>query len=593
MNNAGLLRSLTGTALLALTFLPGLTLAANPALVTESERSGFQVTGRYEEVARLNAAFQKAYPGAVRAFTFGTSPEGRTMHALVVSRSGVLTAQAARRRGLPVVLVQGGIHSGEIDGKDAGYLLLRQMLDGEAAAGVLERLVVVFVPVYNVDGHERFGKWNRPSQRGPAEMGQRNTAQNINLNRDYVKADAPETRAMLRLINEWDPIVYTDLHVTNGAKFQADLSVQIEPLHVGDAELAAQGKALRDAVLASLDGRGFISLPYYPEFRRRDEPESGFDMNVYQARFSTTYPALRNRFSLLLETHSWKEYPKRVRMTRDYLEALLQETARHGSTWLRTARAADERAAKLTGQEVVLDWKNTDQARIVEFPGYEYSYSASPITGSVLIRYDESKPQVWKVPLYDQAVPARTAILPIGGYLVTPAFADAVAPLLELHGIRFTRLKQDRANVPVEVFHPTRVQFSGTPNEGRQMASVEGVWTAENRRLAGNSLYIPAAQAGARLIATLFEPLASDSLLSWGQFNSALVASPYLGAYVAEDIGLELLKDPAVAAEFTRQLRDPAFAANPRARIEFFARRHESFNPDNGLYPVFRLATAP
>lgn len=515
------------------------------------------------------------------------------MQALVISRTGALSAEAARRRGLPVVLVQGGIHAGEIDGKDAGYLLFRQMLDGEAATGVLDKLVVVFVPVYNVDGHERFGKWNRPSQRGPAEMGQRNTAQNINLNRDYVKADAPETQAMLRLINDWDPIVYTDLHVTNGAKFQADLSVQIEPLHVGDAQLARQGEALRDAVLGRLGDQGFIALPYYPEFRRRDEPESGFDMNVYQARFSTTYPALRNRFSLLLETHSWKEYPKRVRMTRDYVEALLQETARNGSTWLQTARAADERAAKLAGQEVVLDWKNTDEARIVEFPGYEYSYSASPITGSVLIRYDEQKPQVWKVPLYDKAIPARTAILPTGGYLVAPAFADAVAPLLDLHGIRYTRLKQDKAGVAVEAFHPTRVQFANSPNEGRQMVSVEGKWTSETRTLAGNSLYVPAAQAGSRLIATLFEPLASDSLLSWGQFNSALPASGYLGAYVAEDIALEQLKDPAVAAEFTQRLRDPAFASNPRARIEFFARRHESFNPDNGLYPVFRLAAAP
>jgi hypothetical protein len=567
--------------------------APTASLVTESERSGFTRTGRYAEVAALNAAFARAYPGAVRAFTFGTTPEGRPMHALAVSRSGALSATAARRRGLPVVLVQGGIHAGEIDGKDAGYLVLRELLDGEVGKGVLEKLVVVFVPVYNADGHEQFGKWNRPSQRGPEQMGRRNTAQNINLNRDYIKADAPETQAMLRLFNEWDPLIYTDLHVTNGAKFEHDVSLQIEPLHLGDSELAQAGLALRDAVLAKLAQQGSMPLPYYPELVRRDEPESGFAQTVYQARFSTGYPGLRNRFSLLLETHSWKEYPVRVRITRNYILDLLEETASHGQQWLAMARVADARAALLAGQEVPLDWKTTGESRLVDFRGYAYTYSPSPITGGVLIRYDESTPRIWRVPLFDKMVPAATARLPAAGYLVLPAFADAVAKLLDLHGIRYSRLRADKPGVDVEAFHPTRVQFAPAPNEGRQQATVEGSWAAERRTLPAASLFVPSAQAGARLIAVLFEPQASDSLLSWGQFNSALSSSAYLGAYVAEDIALEQLRDPAIAAEFTRRLREPAFAGNPRERIAFFARRHESFDPDNQLYPVLRLATIP
>ncbi len=576
-----------------LALLPVAGWAANAALITEGERSSYQRTGRYAEVAQLGAAFAKTYPGAVRAFDFGTTPEGRPLHALAVSRSGALTAAAAHRRDLPVVLVQAGIHAGEIDGKDAGFLVLRQMLDGEVAPGVLDKLVVVFVPVYNADGHERFGKWNRPNQRGPEQMGQRNTAQNINLNRDYIKADAPETQAMLRLIDEWDPIVYTDLHVTNGAKFEHDLSVQIEPLHVGDAELGARGKAMRDAVLAKLAAQGYLPLPYYPEFRRPDEPESGFDQNVYQPRFSTTYPALRNRFSLLLETHSWKEYPKRVRMTRDYLVALLEETAQHGREWMATAHAADERATGLAGSEVVLDWKNTDESRIVEFRGYAYTYSPSPITGGVVIHYDESKPAIWRVPLYDKAVPAATATLPAGGYLVESAYADSVAKLLDLHGVRYQRLRRALPDIAVEAFRPASVQLAATPNEGRQQATVEGNWAPERRELRAGSLYVPSAQPGARLVAVLFEPAASDSLLAWGQFNSALAANPLMGAYVAEDVAAEQLRDPAIAAEFNQRLRDPGFAARPRERIAFFAQRHESWNVDQRLYPVYRLPAPP
>src|SRR5690606_2896052 len=163
---------------------------AQSPLTTVAERSGFVKTGRYDETLALCAGFARRHPDAVRCLEFGTTPEGRPMMALAVSRSGALTPQAARERGIPVVLMQGGIHAGEIDGKDAGFLALGQVLAGEAAPGALDQLVWLFVPVFSVDGHERFGAWNRPNQRGPEEMGWRTTAQNYNLNRDYAKADS-------------------------------------------------------------------------------------------------------------------------------------------------------------------------------------------------------------------------------------------------------------------------------------------------------------------------------------------------------------------------------------------------------------------
>src|SRR5688572_6063245 len=270
-------RLLCAALLLALT-LPAAAQNPTPAasdLTTVAERSGFVETGRYDEVLSLCDAFAKRYPKAVRCISFGTSPEGRPMKALVASTSGALSAEQARRRGLPVVLIQGGIHSGEIDGKDAGFLALREVLEGKAAPGVLDKLVWVFVPVFSVDGHERFGAWNRPNQRGPKEMGWRTTAQNFNLNRDYLKADAPEMRAMLGLVEAWDPIAYVDLHATNGAQFEHDISVQIEPLHSGDAALARAGLALRDALLADLAAQGSLPLPFYPSFETHDDPASG------------------------------------------------------------------------------------------------------------------------------------------------------------------------------------------------------------------------------------------------------------------------------------------------------------------------------
>ncbi|HBK46278.1 MAG TPA: peptidase M14, partial [Xanthomonadaceae bacterium] len=318
--------------------------AADTELSTVAERSGFVSTGRYDEVVALCDAFSRRHPQAVRCIEFGTTPEGRPMKALVASTSGVLDAAAARSRGLPVVLIQGGIHAGEIEGKDAGFLALREILEGRAGRHVLDKAVWLFVPVFNVDGHERFGAWNRPNQRGPEEMGWRTTAQNLNLNRDYVKADAPEMQAMLRLVAQWDPLMYVDLHATDGAQFEHDVSVQVEPLHAGDEVLRRDGSHWRDAVIADLARQGSLPLPYYPSFVVGDDPASGFEDGVPTPRFSHGYFQLRNRFGMLVETHSWKEYPVRVRIMRNTILSVLDQADRHGRQWRDDALAADRRA---------------------------------------------------------------------------------------------------------------------------------------------------------------------------------------------------------------------------------------------------------
>jgi len=273
MNCANPTRLIAGL-LLVLTFAPlCASSAASPGeLTTIAERSAFTRTGRYDEVERLCTALAARWPDKARCFEFGRSPENRPLLAIAVSDDGVLDPESVRARQRPVVLFQGGIHAGEIDGKDAGFVALRELLEGRENRGALARATVLFVPVFNVDGHERFGAWNRPNQRGPEQMGWRATAQNLNLNRDYTKADAPEMRALLGLLNAWDPILYTDLHVTDGAELREDLSVEVEPGHGWDLELGHTGHALRDEVLARLQRKGLHAPPFYPEFVPADDP---------------------------------------------------------------------------------------------------------------------------------------------------------------------------------------------------------------------------------------------------------------------------------------------------------------------------------
>ena len=559
-------------------------------LRTIGEVSGYAKTGRYDEVERLCVAFAARWPARVRCIEFGRTPEQRPMLALVASDSGALDPAAARARKLPVLLFQGGIHAGEIDGKDAAFSALRDLLESRGPAGALQKVTIVFVPVYNVDGHERFGRWNRPNQSGPDETGWRTTAQNLNLNRDYTKADAPETRAMLRLLDEWDPIIYADLHVTDGARFRVDLSVEVEPGDGWDLVLGRIGHALRDAVLARLQEQGFVALPFYPALVEDDAPESGFAVDVRNPRYSTSYWATRNRFGVLVETHSWKDYPRRVAATRAAILAIVDLAARDGQRWLEEARAADARAARLGGQPVALAYRSADATRTIEFPGYAYTHAPSAISGQPWIRYDESNPQVWRVPLRYAAEPTLTVDAPARGYIVPAAHAEWLSREFALHGIRFEVVKQAQPGLAVQSFHAERLKPESATFEGRVRFGVEGSWRDDTRDVAAGSLFVPIAQPKARLVMSLLEPEAPDSFLSWGGFGAAFEQKEYMENYVAEAIAREMLgNDPALRAEFERRLReDSAFADDPEARLDFFRRRHPSWDSRYGVYPVLR-----
>jgi murein tripeptide amidase MpaA len=567
------------------------------ALTTHAEQTHFKRTGRYDEVISLCAALEKAHPKAVRCITFGTTPEGRPMKALVATRANAFTPKDARKRNLPVLLVQGGIHAGEIDGKDAGFLALREVLEGRAAPGALEKQVLVFVPVFNVDGHERFGKWNRPNQRGPEEMGWRTTAQNLNLNRDYVKADAPEMQAMLKLINDWDPLATIDLHVTNGAKFEHDIAIMVEPGYAGDEALRTAGRQFRDGVIADLAKSGSLPLPFYPSFIENDNPASGVRDGPSPARFSTGYFPTRNRFGMLVETHSWKDYPTRVRITRNTVVSCIEHVAKSGREWLKLAHDADLRAARFGGQTVVLNYKSTEKFRTIDFRGYAYTRTLSEISGALMTRYDETKPEIWKLKLFDNVVPNRSVVAPIGGYLIPPAWAAMVGEKLALHGIAFQKLKQAADVSNAEEFRAASFKPEAASFEGRQMLTVDGVWNAgiKSRSVPAGSLYVPIAQPKSRLVMTLLEPTSPDALLAWGHFNAAFEMKEYMEAYVAEEVARDLLaRDAAVAAEFNKRLaNDAAFAKDPAARLEFFHRRHSSWDDRYGVYPVIRVGQVP
>jgi hypothetical protein len=269
---------------------------------------------------------------------------------------------------------------------------------------------------------------------------------------------------------------------------------------------------------------------------------------------------------------------------------VMQHVANDGADWMRIAKAAD--AADLAGKPVPLDYTASEKVRTIDFRGYAYTRTQSEMSGALMTRYDETKPQVWKVPLRDEIIPGRVVDAPRAGYIVPAAHAAWVGEKLKLHGVQFHPI-QAHDKLAVQTFRATSTKFGGNSVEGHQRLTLEGAWKPETRDVGNGALFVPIAQPKARLVMALLEPQAPDALAAWGEFNNAFEQKEYMEAYVAEEVAETMLKDPKVRAQFDAALKDEAFAKDPDARLAFFAKRHASWDERFNLYPVLRVDTAP
>ena len=318
--------------------------------ITPAEAAGFVSTPSYDETVAWLRRLAAAAP-EVRLVSLGRSPEGRDIWMVVASRERAATPEALRAGGKPTLFVQCGIHSGEIDGKDAGLMLLRDLTLGSRKA-LLDGANLLLVPIFNVDGHERASPYARINQRGPSPSGWRTTARNLNLNRDYGKLDAPETRALVSALDRWAPDLFLDIHVTDGIDYQYDVTFGHNARGWSPAIGEWLEKAFTPAVRSDLTAMGHV--PGGLVFAVDDlDLVKGIGRGNAQLRFSTGYGDARHLPTVLVENHSLKPYRQRVLGTYVLVESALRLVAREAPA-LRAAVAAD-RARR--APDLPVDWK--------------------------------------------------------------------------------------------------------------------------------------------------------------------------------------------------------------------------------------------
>ncbi|MBL8734392.1 MAG: M14 family metallopeptidase [Planctomycetes bacterium] len=493
---------------------------AVPSPATTPEASEHAATSTAEQVAAFVAACTRLPHGdRLTTSVAGKSHAGRDL--LLVRVASTTTPSTPRRR----VLVIGGIHAGEAEGKEALQVLLREFANGEHD-DVLARCELWLLPIYNVDGNETTGLGNRPGQNGPDAVGRRENAQGLDLNRDFVKAEAEETRTLLRLFQDLDPDLFVDLHTTDGSFHGYHLTYAPSLSTNVDDGVARVSRALLDRATAELAQQGFAAFDY-GNFETHDWEGSGAPASApgqrgwftydHRARYGVNYFGLRNRLGVLSEAYAYADFATRIAVTRAFVLALLHGLVADEATVTKAMAGAD---AALTAP--------TTPVRFGFATGFAPAETLPVLVGKAdkvgrgdgrpprFVRQDQSTPEV--MPVVRAFRSAQHRELPKAWAVLQP---DAVvAELLRRHGVSFTTVTT-LSSARGQHFVVKQKKKPKRPFQGHQELVLEGAWSEPaDVELPAGTLLVPADQRLARLAATLLEAESEDSLSSWNFFEA-------------------------------------------------------------------------
>lgn len=556
--------------------------------ITPTEKSGFITTPDYNETMSWLKKLSDASP-LITMLSIGKSPEGRDIFMIIASSEKTITSTALKNSTKPLLLAQAGIHAGEIDGKDAGMMLLRDIAFGDKKHLVNE-VNLLFIPILNVDGHERSSSYNRPNQRGPQNMGWRTNAENLNLNRDYAKQDTKEIQAVANVFNEYDPLLYMDLHVTDGTDYQYDITFGGHGKQgyspVISAWLGTKYKPYADQ---DLKANGHIPGQLMFAVNDRDFTQ-GTALMLGEPRFSDAYGDARHMASVLVENHSLKPFKQRVLGTYVLLESTLTILAKEGQSLKESTRA--DRATRV--DKIALKWipdASGNAPDSLNLLGIESKIVKSPITNSDYVEWT-GKQVLVKISNYRAAQGTEWASRPAGYYV--PASCYEIIERLKRHGIKMEILKQPR-EATLEMYRIHDVKFQNDqgralPFEGHMQ--VTGNTTVETRKqlFPAGSAYISTDQPLGDLAMLLLEPKSPDSYFSWGFFYTIFQQTEYIEAYVMEPMIQKMLEEsPELKKEFEKKkAEDTNFAKSPWAIFNWFYSKTKYYDDRYLLYPVGR-----
>ena len=538
-----------------------------------------QAIARYQELDRMHSGAQ--------LFEIGQDDDGSPIHLFVISDGTGFTSDSIRTAGKNILWITNGIHPGEPDGIDASLLLAHALLESDQLMGLTERTAVCIVPVYNVSGARQRGSFSRANQTGPAEYGFRGNERNLDLNRDFVKVDASNTQGMESALVRWDPDIYFETHVSDGADHQYVmelLTTQKDKLDGGLSQFMT--RTLIPELYQWMERKEMLMCPYFET--KGETPEEGLVGFYDSPRYSTGYNALSDRIGILAESHMLKPYGDRVNATFQLMLATLSVMDKYAEELKRTRLSAKSSSA--SSEEIGLNWRlDTTAVEQIPWKGYETLHEPSAVSGQPRLRYDRGKPVNTKVPWMDTYRPTIIKQKP-KGYLIPRAWSD-IAIRLKAQGVEVSEIPAATA-YNVEVDSIADFKTTQQPYEGHYLHwDIHCATTITTHFAQPGDHYVRTGQVTDRYIMETLEPEGEDSFFAWGFFDSVLQQKEWFSDYVFEDIAAELLKnDPALKAALEeKRTADPAFAKDAWAQLYFVYQRSPYFEKSYRRYPILRV----
>lgn len=524
-----------------------------------------------------------------KLFQAGPTDVGKPLHVFVISADGNFDVDSARKQQKAVVLINNGIHPGEPDGIDASIRMSEMFLKDKKS--IPENLLICIIPVYNIDGSLNARCCNRANQNGPIEQGFRGNARNLDLNRDFIKCDSENARSFTGIFRYWNPDVFIDTHVSNGADYQHVMTlISTQHNKLGGPTGSFLKNTMTPALFKAMEKRGYPMAPYVNTRKYDYPPENGIYGFMETPRFASGYAALYGSLAFVTETHMLKPFPQRVEATLSLLEEIISFTSTNKDIILENRKKT--LVGFITSSNHYLEWKvDTNQVERIKFLGYEHYYQESPVTGQNQLYYNRNKPFNKEIPFFDRYIGANQIEVP--KYYVVPQAWREVIERLRLNQVQMFKIKKDTV-MALSTYRIGDFKTTATPYEGHYVHSELKV-EQENKamKLFAGDYFIPTQQDAFRYIVESLEPHGPDSFFSWGFFDSILQQKEWFSGYVFDGMASEILqKNPSLKKKFDdKKVEDPAFAKSAFDQLYFIYRNSEWFE-DLNRYPVYRVSVS-
>jgi hypothetical protein len=519
-----------------------------------------------------------------RLETAGTTDSGKPLHVFMIDRHKEFDPEKAKARNKRILFVNNGIHPGESCGIDASVFWTEQLLKNDDP--LLENTVVIIIPVYNTGGMLNQHCCFRANQNGPESHGFRGNAQNLDLNRDFIKCDSENARSFTRLFQRWSPDVFVDTHTTNGSDHQHTMTIIAPNKHkMNTLQGSLAEKDLIPFLYKKMAEGGYDMAPYV--FSKGETPESGILHFCDSPRYASGYANLFHSLGFTAEAHMLKPYADRVKATALLLQSLLEMTNTYSDLIAQMRRKAIESTAN--GKNVALNHRvDTTTHDLFRFKGYESVRRISPVTGLEQNYYHSDAPYEKDIPYYNRLNPELSVSLP--EYYIIPQSWKKVVELIKLNGVEVKQLSSDM-ELEVTVHYIENYNTVSAPYEGHYLHREVSTRTVQDALQFYSGDYIIRCNQGTnQYIASVLDPRSEDSFFCWNFFDAILMQKEYFSPYLFDAEAEKLLEEnPDLKARFLTKKKDPEFAENAWAQLYFIYQRSPWYEKTHNRYPVFEF----